>query len=185
MERSGRQIAQSFGDESLDASALILPIIGFLPADDLRVRGTVRAIAERLTDPHGLVYRCHADDGMEGEEGSFLLCTFWLAEAQALAGDVDAARQTFERAARFVNTWGCSPSRSTRRLVNRSATSRGRSATSTSSTPPGRSTRRRRGRVPGLNCCRRGPPTARELDQRPNRSSSWPRCWKRPPGPVH
>jgi alpha,alpha-trehalase len=97
---------QRFGDDALDASVLVMPIVGFLPGDDPRVRGTVEAVAERLTDPHGLVYRYRADDGMEGEEGSFLLCTFWLAEAQALAGDVDAARETFERAARFVNDVG-------------------------------------------------------------------------------
>jgi alpha,alpha-trehalase len=97
---------QSFGDDVLDASALVMSIVGFLPADDSRVRGTIRAIGERLTDPHGLVYRYRADDGMDGEEGSFLLCTFWLAEAQALAGDVAAARQTFERAIRFVSDVG-------------------------------------------------------------------------------
>jgi alpha,alpha-trehalase len=97
---------QAFGDDELDASALVMSIVGFLPADDPRVRGTIEAIAERLTDPHGLVYRYRADDGMDGEEGSFLLCTFWLAEAQALAGDVAAARQTFERAVRFVSDVG-------------------------------------------------------------------------------
>jgi len=97
---------QAFGGDALDASLLVMPIVGFLPGSDPRVRSTVEAIAERLTDPHGLVYRYRGPDGMEGEEGSFLLCTFWLAEAQALAGDVDAARETFERAARFVNDVG-------------------------------------------------------------------------------
>jgi alpha,alpha-trehalase len=84
----------------------VIPVAGFLPPDDERVLATIAAIAERLTDPHGLVYRYRTDDGLEGEEGAFLLCTFWLAEAQALAGDVAAARTTFERAARFVNDVG-------------------------------------------------------------------------------
>jgi alpha,alpha-trehalase len=97
---------QSFGDEALDASSLVIPIVGFLPASDPRVRSTLAATAERLTDRHGLVRRYRAPDGMEGEEGAFLLCTYWLAEAQALAGDVAAARATFERAARFVNDVG-------------------------------------------------------------------------------
>jgi alpha,alpha-trehalase len=97
---------QSFGDDALDASSLVIPIVGFLPADDERVLATIAATAERLTDAHGLVYRYRTDDGMEGEEGAFLLCTFWLAEALALAGDVAAARQTFECAVRFVNDVG-------------------------------------------------------------------------------
>jgi alpha,alpha-trehalase len=59
--------AQSFGDDALDASVLVMSIVGFLPADDARVRGTIRAIAERLTDPHGLVYRYRADDGLQAE----------------------------------------------------------------------------------------------------------------------
>jgi alpha,alpha-trehalase len=97
---------QSFCDDALDASSLVIPIVGFLPPDDSRVLATIDATVSRLTDPHGLVYRYRTDDGMDGDEGSFLLCTFWLAEAQALAGDVAAARATFERAVRFVNDVG-------------------------------------------------------------------------------
>ena len=97
---------QAFGSDALAASALLLPIAGFLPADDARVRATVDAVAERLTDARGLVYRYKADDGLGGEEGSFLLCTFWLAHAQALGGDVARARETFARAAAFVNDLG-------------------------------------------------------------------------------
>ena len=97
---------QSFGSDTLDASTLLLPIVGFLPARDPRVLATIDAIAERLTDDHGLVYRYRAGDGLPGREGSFLLCTFWLAQAQALAGEVQRARETFERAAAFVNDLG-------------------------------------------------------------------------------
>jgi GH15 family glucan-1,4-alpha-glucosidase len=95
-----------FGGEALDASTLVLPIVGFLPADDARVRATVDAVADRLTDSRGLVYRYKMDDGLEGEEGSFLLCTFWLAHALALAGAVDRAREVFGRAAAFANDLG-------------------------------------------------------------------------------
>jgi GH15 family glucan-1,4-alpha-glucosidase len=97
---------QTFGGETLDASTLLIPIVGFLPADDPRVRATVEAIAQRLSDPLGLVYRYRAADGLEGEEGSFLLCTFWLAHALALGGEVERAREVFGRAAAFVNDLG-------------------------------------------------------------------------------
>jgi GH15 family glucan-1,4-alpha-glucosidase len=104
-ERAGA-FTQVFGGDALDASALLLPIVGFLPADDPRVRATVNAIAERLTDPLGLVYRYRVADGLEGEEGSFLLCTFWLAHALALGGEVARAREVFGRAAAFANDLG-------------------------------------------------------------------------------
>jgi GH15 family glucan-1,4-alpha-glucosidase len=97
---------QSFGTDALDASALMIPIVGFLPGDDPRVRATVDAIADRLTDAGGLVYRYRSEDGLEGEEGTFLLCTFWLAQAQAMAGEVDRARVTFERAVAHANDVG-------------------------------------------------------------------------------
>jgi alpha,alpha-trehalase len=100
---------QYFGSPDLDASNLMMPVVGFLPADDPRVLATIDATERHLTDEHGLVYRYRTDtgvDGIVGEEGSFLLCTFWLAQAQALAGQVDRARTTFERAAAFVNDVG-------------------------------------------------------------------------------
>jgi GH15 family glucan-1,4-alpha-glucosidase len=97
---------QSFGSDALDASALLIPIVGFLPASDARVRATIDLIARQLTDDHGLVYRYRTADGLPGQEGAFLLCTFWLARAQALAGEVARARATFERAAAFVNDLG-------------------------------------------------------------------------------
>jgi GH15 family glucan-1,4-alpha-glucosidase len=84
----------------------MMPIVGFISADDARMRSTIDATAARLTDDRGLVFRYRAHDGLEGEEGTFLLCTFWLAEAQALAGQVDQGRATFERAVAFVNDVG-------------------------------------------------------------------------------
>jgi GH15 family glucan-1,4-alpha-glucosidase len=104
-ERAGA-FTQTFGNDALDASTLLMPIVGFLPGDDPRVLATVDAIAERLTDRLGLVYRYRSEDGLEGEEGTFLLCTFWLAHAFALGGDVERARETFGRAVAFANDLG-------------------------------------------------------------------------------
>ncbi|HEY1484676.1 MAG TPA: glycoside hydrolase family 15 protein [Micromonosporaceae bacterium] len=97
---------QSFGSDDLDASSLMLAIIGFLPGDDPRIKATIDAIVRRLTDDRGLVYRYLSKDGLPGDEGTFLLCTFWLAQAQALTGDVDAAMATFERAIASINDVG-------------------------------------------------------------------------------
>ena len=97
---------QAFGSEDLDASSLMLAITGFLPGDDPRMKATVDAIADRLTDQRGLVYRYLAHDGLAGGEGTFLLCTFWLAHAQALAGELDQATATFECAVAAINDAG-------------------------------------------------------------------------------
>ena len=97
---------QAFGSEDLDASSLMLAITGFLPGDDPRMKATIDAIAARLTDKRGLVYRYLAHDGLAGQEGTFLLCTFWLAHAQALAGELDQATATFERAIAAINDVG-------------------------------------------------------------------------------
>jgi GH15 family glucan-1,4-alpha-glucosidase len=104
-ERAGA-FTQAFGSEDLDASNLMLAITGFLPADDPRMKATIDATAQRLTDKRGLVYRYLAGDGLAGDEGTFLVCTFWLAQAQALAGDVDAATATFEHALAAINDVG-------------------------------------------------------------------------------
>jgi GH15 family glucan-1,4-alpha-glucosidase len=104
-DRAGA-FTQAFGGDDLDASSLMLAITGFLPGDDPRMKATIDAVAERLTDDRGLVWRYKAADGLAGEEGTFLLCTFWLAQAQALAGEVDQATATFERAIAYVNDVG-------------------------------------------------------------------------------
>jgi GH15 family glucan-1,4-alpha-glucosidase len=97
---------QSFGSDELDASSLMLPLVGFLPADEPRVLATINATEERLTDERGLVHRYRSHDGLEGKEGAFLLCTFWLAQALARAGQTARARTVFDRAAAFVNDVG-------------------------------------------------------------------------------
>jgi GH15 family glucan-1,4-alpha-glucosidase len=100
---------QYLGSTALDASNLMMAIVGFLPADDPRMLATINAIDERLTDDRGQVYRYRAEegiDGLAGQEGTFLLCTFWLAQALALSGQVDRARAVFERAAGLANDLG-------------------------------------------------------------------------------
>ena len=98
---------QSFGSEQLDAAALMVPIVGFDTGP--RAVSTVDAIASRLTDSRGLVYRYSAEsnvDGMAEPEGVFLLCTFWLARAYAATGRPAEAREVMERAVAWSNDLG-------------------------------------------------------------------------------
>lgn len=82
----------------LDATALTIPMVGFLPWDDPRIVSTVAVIRRELTSPDGeLVYRYRAPDGLEGEEGAFSICTFWLAEALLHTGDRAGAERIFRR----------------------------------------------------------------------------------------
>ncbi len=107
-EKAGA-FTQYFGGHELDASNLMMAIVGFLPADDPRMLATIEGIERDLTDERGLVFRYRAEvgvDGLPGEEGTFLLCTFWLAEALARAGKVERARAVFERAIAFANDVG-------------------------------------------------------------------------------
>ncbi len=94
---------QSFDSDTLDASALLIPIVGFLPGDDPRVRSTIDAIHAGLVNDQGLVHRYRADDGLTGEEGAFVICTFWLAHAYALAGQTERAREVFDQTIRLRN----------------------------------------------------------------------------------
>ena len=99
---------QDYGSEALDASLLMLPLVGFLPATDPRVAGTVAAIERELVQD-GFVhrYRTHeAADGLPPGEGVFLLCTFWLADAYALMGREAEARALFERLLALRNDVG-------------------------------------------------------------------------------
>lgn len=90
---------QYYGGETLDASVLLMPHVGFLPASDLRVQGTVEAI-ERGLMRDGFVLRYgteHGTDGLPGSEGAFLACSFWLADNYAFAGRLSDAEALFER----------------------------------------------------------------------------------------
>ncbi|WP_328839968.1 glycoside hydrolase family 15 protein [Streptomyces europaeiscabiei] len=105
---------QSYGSRELDAALLLIPLMGFLPPDDPRVIGTVDAIREELSH-EGLVRRYGADhltaatgsvDGLPGGEGTFLVCSFWLADALHLTGRTAEARELFERLVGLVNDVG-------------------------------------------------------------------------------
>jgi GH15 family glucan-1,4-alpha-glucosidase len=99
---------QSFGDTALDASLLLLPIVGFLPASDPRVRGTLQAIEQDLVqDGFVLRYRtAQATDGLPPGEGVFLACSFWLADNYVLQGRLDDARDLFVRLLALRNDVG-------------------------------------------------------------------------------
>jgi GH15 family glucan-1,4-alpha-glucosidase len=90
---------QSYGSDALDASTLLMPHTGFLPASDPRVKGTVRAIEQSLLRD-GFVLRYsteHGTDGLPGSEGAFLACSFWLADNYAMAGRLNDAEALFDR----------------------------------------------------------------------------------------
>ncbi|MEV7804716.1 glycoside hydrolase family 15 protein [Microbispora sp. NPDC088329] len=101
---------QSYGSRELDAALLQIPIVGFLPADDPRVIGTVEAVErELMTDGFVLRYPVAEDnpvDGLPGGEGAFLACSFWLAEARAMIGRHDEAVELFERLVALANDVG-------------------------------------------------------------------------------
>ena len=83
---------QALDSEVLDATSLLIPVLGFLPPDDPRVRGTIEATLDHLT-VDGLVYRYTGDDGLPGKEGAFVLCTFWLVDALVMSGQLEKAEE--------------------------------------------------------------------------------------------
>jgi GH15 family glucan-1,4-alpha-glucosidase len=105
-----RAYAQSFDSDELDAAQLLMPLVGFLPGEDERMRSTIDAIADELTEG-GLVLRYRNEeglnaDGLTGEEGTFVICSFWLVSALARAGEVERAEALFDRLAGYANDLG-------------------------------------------------------------------------------
>lgn len=99
---------QAYGSEHLDSALLLMPLVGFLPADDPRIVSTVRAI-ERELSKDGLLLRYDtekAEDGLAAGEGAFLACSFWLVDNMLLQGRRDEARQLFERLLSLRNDVG-------------------------------------------------------------------------------
>ena len=99
---------QSYGSTALDAALLLIPQVGFLPAHDERVRGTLRAVQQHLS-VDGMLRRYDTDvtdDGVPGTEGAFVACSFWLADALVMDGQVDAGREQFERLLTLRNDVG-------------------------------------------------------------------------------
>ena len=103
-----RTFTQYYGSKELDASVLNIPIVGFLPGDDERVTGTIDAVTREL-GRDGFVSRystAETDDGLPGDEGQFLACSFWLVNALARNGRVEDARALFERLIGLSNDLG-------------------------------------------------------------------------------
>jgi len=101
-------LRQHYSTDSLDASVLLAAIFGFLPHDDERLHASVLAIADELTeDGFVLRYRTEeTDDGLSGEEGTFLICSFWLVSALAIVGEMQRARDLMERLLRVGSPLG-------------------------------------------------------------------------------
>jgi alpha,alpha-trehalase len=102
--------AQSFDSDELDAAQLLMPMLGFLPATDDRMRSTIEAIASELTED-GLVLRYRNEeglneDGLTGEEGTFVICSFWLVSCLAKAGELERAEALFEQLSGYANDLG-------------------------------------------------------------------------------
>jgi GH15 family glucan-1,4-alpha-glucosidase len=103
-----KAFTQFYGSEDLDASLLMMPLVGFLPATDERVRNTIEAVERELMEGGFVLrYRPEANvDGLPGGEGVFLLCTFWLADCLHLIGRTEDARALFERLIALRNDLG-------------------------------------------------------------------------------
>ena len=107
-DASINSFTQYYGGRSVDASLLLMPQLGFLPPDDPRILGTVKAIEDQLLHD-GLVLRYRTDDvddGVGGKEGAFLACSFWLADAYALVGRKEEAAALFDHLLSLRNNLG-------------------------------------------------------------------------------
>ena len=101
-------LRQHYATDALDASTLLAAMFGFLPGDDERLRATVLAIADELTD-NGFVLRYRTDetdDGMSGKEGTFVICSFWLVSALAIVGEFQRARDNLDRLVKVASPLG-------------------------------------------------------------------------------
>ncbi len=111
-DKERNTFTQSYGSKELDASLLLIPQMGFLPPDDKRVIGTIEAIQRELSTEDGFILRYPTEgeeagvDGLAGDEGAFLACSFWMADDLAMIGRVDEARQLFEKLLSLRNDLG-------------------------------------------------------------------------------
>ena len=111
-DKERNTFTQSYGSKELDASLLLIPQMGFLPPDDKRVIGTIEAIQRELSTPDGFILRYPTSgedegvDGLPGDEGAFLACSFWMADDLAMIGRVDEARKLFDKLLSLRNDLG-------------------------------------------------------------------------------
>ncbi|HEX3012793.1 MAG TPA: glycoside hydrolase family 15 protein [Methanobacterium sp.] len=97
---------QSFNSDAIDATTLLIPRMGLLPYDDPRVQGTIEAVMQNLMTEKGLVYRYKNEDGLPGDEGCFLLCSFWLVDSLSLSGRLDEAINIFVNILQLMSPLG-------------------------------------------------------------------------------
>ena len=98
---------QAYGSKILDAANLILPLIGFINANDPRMLSTIRATQNELASPGGFIYRYKGfDDGLDGDEGTFNIRTLWLCDNLIMLGDLDAAKELFDKVLSHANDLG-------------------------------------------------------------------------------
>lgn len=99
---------QYYGSDIIDATSLLIPIYKFLPFNDPRVQGTLKAVLERITTKEGLVYRYEhrTDDGLKGKEGTFLLCSFWLIDVLAYSGRIEEAKSLLYKMLDYASPTG-------------------------------------------------------------------------------
>lgn len=97
---------RTFDGDALDATALLIPVVGFLPFDDDRIQGTIAAIREELETDDGFVRRYNGEDGLPGDEATFTLCSFWLVDVLALSGRVKEARERFQTLLEYASPLG-------------------------------------------------------------------------------
>jgi GH15 family glucan-1,4-alpha-glucosidase len=105
-DRKRGVFVQAFDRPELDAALLLLPTIEFVDWRDERMIRTTQAVREELAAGDGLLYRYRRDDGLPGQEGAFLCCSFWLVECLARQGELDDARAVFDRAISTANDLG-------------------------------------------------------------------------------
>jgi GH15 family glucan-1,4-alpha-glucosidase len=101
-------LVQYYGTDSLDASTLLAALFGFLPSSDERLRASVLAIADELTE-NGFVLRYRTeetDDGLSGKEGTFVICSFWLVSALTIVGEMQRARDLMNRLLKVASPLG-------------------------------------------------------------------------------
>ena len=108
-DRELGSFVQSYGSKGVDASLLLLPLVGFLPATDPRIRGTLQAIEQRLLVNDEFVLRYETEDAVDGlppGEGAFLVCSFWLVDNYILQGRYEEAQRLFNRLLAHCNDVG-------------------------------------------------------------------------------
>jgi GH15 family glucan-1,4-alpha-glucosidase len=109
-DQSRGSYARTYGDAELDAALLLLPVLDFEEAGSPRLAGTVEAIEADLGAGRGLLYRyAPGSDGLESTEGAFLACSYWLVQARARLGEVEAASRLFDALSSHANDVGLLP----------------------------------------------------------------------------